>query len=123
MIFLAEDEQTTRKQTAIANIRAINQSRRHHHTHRERTHLVKVPFEVVRLQPLRVVDVGAHLLPLAVRGPDVDNGGQLAAAHELLSVRERHEERVCDLLASTRLGFHVDRLRESVRERAGVKAS
>lgn len=42
---------------------------------------------------MRVVDVAAHLLPLAVDVPHEDDGGELAVPNQLLSVPEGEQER------------------------------
>ena len=54
---------------------------------------LEVRLEVGRPQPVRVVDVAADLLALAVHVPNEDDGGQLAVSDELLSIAEGEQER------------------------------
>ena len=61
-----------------------------------RSHLLpplEVRLEVCRSQPVRVVDVAAHLLPLAVHVANEDDGGELAVPDQLFSVPECQQER------------------------------
>lgn len=54
---------------------------------------LEVRLEVGRPQPVRVVDVAAHLLPLAVHVSNEDDRGQLAVPNQLFSVPEGEQER------------------------------